>query len=88
METIAHLARLHLEPAETEDVTNSITNILALINEMQSVNTDNVLPLAHAFESHQRLREDVVTEVNQRDELQVLAPSVEKGLFLVPKVIE
>jgi aspartyl-tRNA(Asn)/glutamyl-tRNA(Gln) amidotransferase subunit C len=55
---------------------------------MQSVNTDNIEPLAHAFDNVQRLRYDAVTETNSRDELQKIAPEAEEGLFLVPKVIE
>ena len=88
IENIAHLARLHLEASEQEEAINSISNILGLIDQMQSVSTDNVAPLAHAFESVQRLREDEVTEQNHRDELQKIAPATDKGLFLVPKVLE
>lgn len=88
VENIAHLARLHLSDSEKKEAANSMSNILNLIDEMQSVNTDDVEPLAHAFDAVQRLREDQVTEVNKRDELQKLAPETEAGLFLVPKVIE
>lgn len=88
VENIAHLARLHLTQEEKEEAASSISNILTLIDQMQSVSTDDVLPLAHAFDAVQRLRDDKVTEKNQRDELQELAPNTEKGLFLVPKVIE
>lgn len=88
VESVAHLARLHLETSELEEVTNSISNILVLIDEMQSVPTDDVTPLAHPFDSVQRLREDLVTEQDNRNELQKIAPSTDKGLFLVPKVIE
>ena len=55
---------------------------------MQSVDTDNVTPLAHPLDSVQRLRDDEVTETNKRDELQKNAPETDQGLFLVPKVIE
>ena len=88
MENIAHLARLHLTEAEKQEAAGSMSNILKLIDQMQSVDTDNVEPLAHAFDAVQRLRDDVVTEINQRDALQALAPETEQGLFLVPKVIE
>ena len=88
VETIAHLARLHLSDAEKQEAAKSMTNILNLIDQMQSVNTDNVEPLAHAFDAVQRLRPDIVTEDNQRDALQKIAPETEQGLFLVPKVIE
>lgn len=88
VENIAHLARLHLAPADLEEVTRSIANILALIDEMQSVSTQGVVPLAHALETGTPLRDDRVTEQNRREPLQAVAPSVENGLYLVPKVIE
>ena len=88
VEKIAHLSRLHLEETETDEITNRLTNILALIDEMQSVTTDDVSPLAHPFDAVQRLRDDEVTETDQRETLQSIAPSTEKGLYLVPKVIE
>ena len=88
VENIAHLARLDLTGKEKEEAASSMSNILNLIDQMQSVNTDDVTPLAHAFDAVQRLREDKVTETDQRDELQKIAPETEQGLFLVPKVIE
>ena len=88
VENIAHLARLHLEEEEKQEAAKSISSILALIDQMQSVDTTDVAPLAHAFETSQRLRKDEVTEHNQRDELQKIAPSTANGLYLVPKVIE
>ncbi len=88
VEKIAHLARLHINEAETDEVTKRITDILALIDQMQSVDTDGVEPLAHPLDVVQRLRADRVTEANQRDELQTLAPEAQDGLYLVPKVIE
>ena len=88
VEKIAQLARLHISDSEIDEVTGRITDILALIDQMQSVDTDAVVPLAHPLDLTQRLREDDVTEFNRRDELQLLAPEVEQGLYLVPKVIE
>lgn len=88
VEKIAHLARLHMSAEDVGEVTKRITDILALIDQMQSVETDNVEPLAHPLDVVQRLRADEVTETNRRDELQKLAPLSEDGLFLVPKVIE
>lgn len=85
---IAHLARLHLSEAETDEVTYRITEILALIDHMQSVDTANVEPLAHPLDVVQRLRPDVVTAIDQRDAIQALAPASQDGLYLVPKVIE
>lgn len=88
VETVAHLARLDLSAGEKQEVLHSFTSILQLIDQMQAVDTDGVEPLAHAHEAPQRLRDDVVTERNQRDALLALAPQAENGLFLVPRVIE
>ena len=88
VEKVAQLARLHISDSEIDEVTGRITDILALIDQMQSVDTDTVVPLAHPLDLTQRLREDDVTEFNRRDELQLLAPEVEQGLYLVPIVIE
>jgi aspartyl-tRNA(Asn)/glutamyl-tRNA(Gln) amidotransferase subunit C len=88
IENVAHLARLQLGAAEKEEALSSITNILAMIDQMQAVDTTGVEPLAHGFDASQRLRDDVVTETNQRDTLLTLAPNAEQGLFLVPKVLE
>lgn len=88
IEKIAQLARLHVNESEAEEVTNRITDILALIDQMQSVDTESVEPLAHPLDVVQRLRADEITETNQRDELQQLAPASEDGLYLVPKVLD
>ena len=88
IEKIAHLARLHINESETAEVTTRITDILALIDHMQSVDTEGVEPLAHPLDLEQRLRADEITEENQRDRLQKLAPASEEGLYLVPKVLE
>ncbi|MEC8995739.1 MAG: Asp-tRNA(Asn)/Glu-tRNA(Gln) amidotransferase subunit GatC [Pseudomonadota bacterium] len=88
LEKIAHLARLHITKAESEEVMLRITDILALIDEMQSINTNDVAPLAHPLDLLQRLRTDKITERDYRDELQSLAPEAQEGLYLVPKVIE
>ena len=88
VEKIAQLARLYISDSEIDEVTGRIRDILALIDQMQSVDTDTVVPLAHPLDLTQRLREDDVTEFNRRGELQLLAPKVEQGLYLVPKVIE
>jgi len=79
---------LHVSDIEAEEVARGVSDILALIDKMQSVDTDNVEPLAHPFDAAQKLRPDVVTESDRRDELQQLAPQSQDGLFLVPKVIE
>lgn len=88
VEKIAHLARLHVSESDVDEVANRITDILALIDQMQSVDTESVEPLAHPLDLVQRLRADQVTEQDHSEELQALAPSTQDGLYLVPKVIE
>ncbi|EXF43976.1 aspartyl/glutamyl-tRNA amidotransferase subunit C [Pseudomonas sp. BAY1663] len=88
VEKIAHLARLGLAEADLPRTTETLNNILGLIDRMQAVDTSGIEPLAHPLETTQRLRADVVTERNQRDAYQAIAPAVEDGLYLVPRVIE
>lgn len=85
---IALLARLGLSDEEKSRYTDSLNNILGLIDDLQAVNTQGIEPLAHAVDVTQPLRPDVVTETNQRDAYQKIAPAVQEGLYLVPKVIE
>jgi aspartyl-tRNA(Asn)/glutamyl-tRNA(Gln) amidotransferase subunit C len=88
IENIAQLARLQLTENEREEATTSIGNILSLIDQLQSIDTTGIEPLAHATSSSQRLREDLVTETDQSETLLALAPMAEEGMFLVPKVID
>ena len=88
MNKIAHLARVGLSDDEKSLYTDSLNNILGLIDELQAVNTTSIEPLAHALEVTQPLRADIVTEQNQRDAYQAIAPAVQDGLYLVPKVME
>ena len=88
VEKIAHLARLGLSEADLPRTTETLNNILGLIDRMQAVDTTGIEPLAHPLETTQRLRADVVTERNQRDAYQAIAPAVEEDLYLVPRVIE
>ena len=85
---IAHLARLAVEPEQSETLGRELSNILDLVAQMDAVDTDAVTPMAHPLEMAQRLREDVVSEEDRRESYQSNAPAVENGLFLVPKVIE
>ena len=86
---IAHLARIETSAAEAEAALKSLTGVFALIEEMQAVNTDGIEPMSHGIDVTQRLREDRVTETDQRERNQLPAGSrVENGLYLVPKVIE
>ena len=89
---VANLARLELRPDETARTLSQINGFFALVEQMEAVNTDGVEPLPHPAavigEVALRLREDIASEPNQREASQVSAPAVERGLFLVPKVIE
>jgi aspartyl-tRNA(Asn)/glutamyl-tRNA(Gln) amidotransferase subunit C len=85
---IAHLARLHIDDDKVEKISQDITNILSLVDQLQSADTDNIAPMAHPMDAVQVLRPDVVSETNKREKLQKVAPNTEDGLFLVPKVIE
>jgi len=85
---IAHLARIDVSDAEAEATLTKLKGILGLIKQMQAVDTMGIVPMSHSQDVTQRLREDVVTEINQRELFQSIAPAVEGGLYLVPKVIE
>ncbi len=85
---IAHLARIEVSENEAEATLSKLSGILGLIEQMQAVDTTGITPMSHSQELTQRLREDVVTETNQRELFQSIAPAVENGLYLVPKVIE
>lgn len=85
---IAHLARLEINEDDIPGYAETLSSILDLVDQMAAVNTDDVEPMAHPMDASQRLREDVVTESNQRDHFQSVAPKTEDGLYLVPKVIE
>ncbi len=88
VEKIAHLARLAIAEDDIPGYAESLSNILKLVEQMDAVDTENVTPMAHPHAAHQRLREDVVTEENQREHFQKISSNVENGLYLVPKVLE
>ena len=85
---VATLARLELEATDVDDVVKKLSRIVDFVDQLQAVSTDDVLPMAHPLNMSQRLRADEITEPNVRDEAQKNAPQVEKGYYLVPKVIE
>lgn len=85
---VARLARLAMSEAEIKSAHAQLSGIFELIAEMQAVDTSGVEPMAHGQDVTQRLREDKVTETNQREAFQAIAPQVEDGLYLVPQVIE
>jgi aspartyl-tRNA(Asn)/glutamyl-tRNA(Gln) amidotransferase subunit C len=85
---IAHLARLEVSDEAVARTAEELTNILEFVGRMQAVDTSDVVPMAHPLDANQRLREDQITEHDRRSEFQAGAPSVQDGLYLVPKVIE
>jgi aspartyl-tRNA(Asn)/glutamyl-tRNA(Gln) amidotransferase subunit C len=85
---IAHLARLEISEQQAQATLAQLNDIFAMIEKMQRVNTDGVEPMSHPLGGTQRLREDRVTEIDQRDANLRNAPAQTDGLFLVPKVIE
>ncbi|MCG7870189.1 MAG: Asp-tRNA(Asn)/Glu-tRNA(Gln) amidotransferase subunit GatC [Candidatus Thiodiazotropha taylori] len=88
VEKIAHLARLALDENQVEGYAAELSNILALVEQLEAADTDNIEPMAHPLHMAQRLRQDQVTEPDRREQNQAVAPLVENGLYLVPKVIE
>ena len=88
VEKIAHLARLGINPDDIPGYARNLTDILAFVEQLNAVDTTGVEPLAHPLEAIQRLRPDVVTETDERELFQSIAPQTEAGLYLVPKVIE
>ena len=88
VEYISRLAAIEVKESEVDDVAAKLSNILDLFSQMQAANTDDVLPMAHPLDQVQRLRPDVVTETDQHEKLQAVAPAVENALYLVPQVIE
>jgi aspartyl-tRNA(Asn)/glutamyl-tRNA(Gln) amidotransferase subunit C len=85
---LARLARIAIDEAEARAVLEQLNRVFGLIAEMQAVDTEGVEPMSHALDLVLRLREDGVTETDQHELFQSLAPHVERALYLVPKVIE
>ena len=85
---IAHLARLKINEDDVAGYATNLSDILDLVEQMNAVDTTGVVPMSHSFDLVQRLREDALTEDNQRDDFQAIAPNAEDGLYLVPRVIE
>lgn len=88
IEKLAKLIRLEINDETLGEVANSITEVLALVDQLQAADTNGVAPMAHPLDAVQILRADEVTEPNVREEFQAIAPATENGLYLVPKVIE
>lgn len=88
VQDIARLARLRVSQEQGERYAHELSNILDLVAQMETINTDKVEPMTHPFDATLRMRDDLVSESNQRDHFQSVAPSTERGLYLVPKVID
>lgn len=86
---IAHLARLNIDDTRIPEYTQNLNKILDLVSQMEKVNTQNIEPMAHPLDGQQqRFREDTISEQNQRERFQKIAPEVIEGLYIVPQVIE
>ena len=85
---IAHLARLGINAEDIPEYSRNLSDILAFVEQLTAVDTTGVEPLAHPLEATQRLRPDEVTETDNRESFQQVAPETESGLYLVPQVIE
>ena len=88
IDSIARLAHLRLEQSERAAYTEQLQDIIALVDQMNDVDTSAVAPLAHPLDAVQPMRADTVSETDQRELLMANAPAQEAGLFLVPRVIE
>lgn len=88
VEKVAHLARIAVTEDSIAATTERLGNVLAMVDQLQAVDTTGIAPLAHPLDMVQRLRPDAVTETDQRELLMQNAPAKQDGLFLVPRVIE
>lgn len=85
---IAHLARLQFDEHELPKFTQQFNQIIELVDKINQVDTHNLEPMSNPLNSVQRLREDIISEKNQREKMQANAPQTEAGLYLVPTIIE
>ena len=85
---VARLARLEIRDDEIEHYTGQLSRILGMVDQLSAADTQDVSPMAHPLSMVQRLRPDEVTETDRRADFQSVAPAVERGLYVVPKVIE
>lgn len=85
---IAHLAKLKTDDEKSAFYADQLTKIMGLVEQMNQIDTSGIEPMSHPQDAALRLREDAVTQSDQREEYQSIAPSAEQGFYLVPKVIE
>ena len=88
IENLAILARLEIDDQRVEEISQRLGSVLELVDQLQAADTNNLTDNSHAPQATQRLREDKVTESDQRNAFQAIAPDTEDGLYLVPKVID
>jgi len=88
IEKVAVLARIRVDEEQVSALEKDLGNILELVDQLGAADTDSVEPMAHPLDAVQRLRADEVTETDQRESFQAIAPATENGLYLVPRVIE
>ncbi len=88
VEKIAHLARLAINESEVPHYAQDLNNIFNLVEELSAADTTDITPMAHPLDAHQRLRTDEVSETDQRELFQSIAPKTDAGVYLVPQVIE
>jgi len=88
VQMIANLSALNVEEAELDNVASKLSNVLDLFAQLESINTDDVEPMSHPLDQVQRLREDSVIEVSQREKYQKIAPATASNLYLVPQVVD
>ena len=88
VEYISRLAMIEVADNEVEQVSAKLSKVLDLFEQMEAVNTDGFEPMAHPHEVAQRLRADEITEIDQHEKLQSVAPAADKAMYLVPQVIE
>jgi aspartyl-tRNA(Asn)/glutamyl-tRNA(Gln) amidotransferase subunit C len=88
IEKLATLSRISIDEKTITDVTERLSSVLDLVDQLKTVDTDSVEGISRPFQVSQRLREDEVTETNQRDKFQAIAPATDNGLFTVPKMID
>ena len=85
---LAVLSRMNLQDSETNDVVDKLSRIVEFVDQLKAVSTEGIEPMAHPLEQGQRLRVDKVTEINEREKIQLNANDINKGMYLVPKVID
>lgn len=88
IEKLADLAKLDLQAEAVDEIADRIGNVLGLVDQLKKADIEDVAPMAHPLDAEQILRPDLVTEKNEREAFQAIAPAVEQHLYLVPRVIE